>query len=87
MTLPIPASSWGLERVDCRVQVPVIPASTRGALHHRPAVSAAFTFPEGRHVFHDAGSPWHEADGLAHSGPMPGNMIRFLRLIAAFRFR
>ena len=33
------------------------------------------------------GSPWHEADGLAHPGPVPAGMTRFLRLIAAFRFR
>ena len=45
LALPILASPWGHERVNDRVPVPETPASTRGALHHRPAVSAPFTFP------------------------------------------
>ena len=43
-----------VSQVDLRVQVPMIPASTRGALHHCPAVSAPFPFRDGRPVFHDA---------------------------------
>ena len=33
------------------------------------------------------GSPWHEADGLAHPGPVPEGMTRFPRLIAAVSSR
>ena len=44
-----------VSQVDRRVQIPVIPASPRGALHHRPAVSAPSTSQQGQHVFHDAG--------------------------------
>ena len=44
-----------VSQVDRRGQLAVIPASTRGDLHLRSSVSAASAFPEGRHVFHDAG--------------------------------
>ena len=64
LALPILASPWGHERVNDRVQVPVIPASTRGALHLGSSVSARSHSRRGGTSFTMPGPSWQEADGV-----------------------
>ena len=87
LALPILASPWGHERVNDRIQVPVIPASTRGALTSVPASVLRPHSRSGGTSFTMAGSAWHQARGSCRGTsllPRPfrrslGGMISFRR--------